>query len=106
MKWGVGRVIYEAAKQEERSTFDKGVNNGKLMILPYYHLNMEKILPEQEDLKVISFVPGKRNEIYCMVRSVRDGAIGSLGSPLMCRTSWRRVRRNWPVARRRRRERR
>ena len=43
MKWGVGRVIYEAAKQEERSTFDKGVNNGKLMILPYYHLNMEKI---------------------------------------------------------------
>ena len=69
MKWGVGRVIYEAAKQEERSTFDKGVNNGKLMILPYYHLNMEKILPEAEDLKVRSWKE-ERDLLYgaCCVR--------------------------------------
>lgn len=67
MKWGVGRVIYEAAKQQEKSSFINGVNNGKIMILPFYHLNMEKILPEDEDLKVISMIPGKKNEIYCMV---------------------------------------
>ncbi|KAK8806134.1 hypothetical protein WA171_007219 [Blastocystis sp. BT1] len=66
MKWGVGRVIYEAAKQQEESSFVNGVNNGKIMILPFYHLNMEKVLPEDEDLKVISFIPGKKNDIYCM----------------------------------------
>ena len=63
MKWGVGRVIYEAAKQQEESSFVNGVNNGKIMILPFYHLNMEKVLPEDEDLKVISFIPGKKNDI-------------------------------------------
>ena len=27
MKWGVGRVIYEAAKQQEESSFVNGVNH-------------------------------------------------------------------------------
>ena len=69
MKWGVGRVIYEATLQADDtpSTFENGVNNGKLIILPFYHLNMENVLPEDEDLNVISIIPGKRNEIYCKV---------------------------------------
>ena len=69
MKWGVGRVIYEATQlsDDTPSTFENGVNNGKLIILPFYHLNMEKVLPEDEDLSVISIIPGKKNEIYCKV---------------------------------------
>lgn len=69
MKWGVGRVIYEVSKQEgnDKSKFENGVNNGKLIILPYYHLNMEKVLPEAEDLHVISVIPGKNVDVYCMV---------------------------------------
>lgn len=65
----MGRVIYEATQQsaDAPSTFENGVNNGKLIILPFYHLNMEKVLPEDEDLNVISIIPGKKNEIYCKV---------------------------------------
>jgi hypothetical protein len=32
---------------------------------------MEKVLPENEDLSVVSIVPGKKNEIYCMVGKIR-----------------------------------
>ena len=53
--------------EESSCSYQDGVNNGKLMVLPYYHLNMEDILPEDEDLKVISNIPGKRKEIYCKV---------------------------------------
>lgn len=69
MKWGVGRVIYEATMrgEEEPCSFKNGINNGKLIVLPYYHLNMEQVLPEDEDLKVLSMIPGKKKEIYCMV---------------------------------------
>lgn len=69
MKWGVGRVIYETAKREGEKTneFANGINNGKLIILPYYHLNMEKVLPEAEDLSVISIIPGKNVNVYCKV---------------------------------------
>ena len=74
MKWGVGKVIFDAAylSEEERKSgvvdsYKKGINNGKLIILPYYHLNMEQILPEREDLSVISYIPGKRKEVYCVV---------------------------------------
>ena len=82
MKWGVGKVIFESAylSEEERKkgvkdTFKRGINNGKLMILPYDHLNMERVLPEAEDLSVISFIPGKNQQIYCMVGSrIRSGS--------------------------------
>lgn len=69
MKWGVGRVIYEACMENEgsRCSYQDGVNNGKLIVLPYYHLNMEEILPEDEDLKVISNIPAKKKEVYCKV---------------------------------------
>lgn len=69
MKWGVGRVIYEATKREDsnKNVFANGINNGKLIILPYYHLNMEKVLPEAEDLHVISIIPGKDVNVYCKV---------------------------------------
>lgn len=69
MKWGVGRIIYESAMREEdeKCCFENGINNGKLIVLPYYHLNMEEILPEEEDLAVISYIPGKKKEIYCQV---------------------------------------
>ena len=44
MKWGVGRVIYEAIMHDEGAdascTYENGVNNGRLVVLPYYHLNM------------------------------------------------------------------
>lgn len=68
MKWGVGRVVYETTMQDEAANcaFVEGVNNGKLIVLPVYHLNMEEILPEAEDLHVISPIPGKRKEVYCM----------------------------------------
>ena len=70
LKWGVGRVIYESTMNEDEEGECKcvdGVNNGKLMVLPYYHLNMEEVLPEDEDLKVISNVPAKDKKIYVMV---------------------------------------
>ena len=75
MKWGVGRVIYEAAMREENEAcfYKNGTNNGKLIVLPYYHLNMEEVLPEDEDLSVISMIPGKKKEIYCMVGSFIGG---------------------------------
>ena len=75
MKWGVGRVIYEATMREENEdcSFKNGANNGKLIVLPYYHLNMEKVLPEDEDLSVISMIPAKKKEIYCMVGSFIGG---------------------------------
>lgn len=68
MKWGVGRVVYETTMQGENTkcAFEEGINNGKLIVLPMYHLNMEQILPEAEDLKVISPIPGKKKEVYCM----------------------------------------
>lgn len=68
MKWGVGRVVYETTMQDENTkcAFEEGINNGKLIVLPMYHLNMEQILPEAEDLKVISPIPGKKKEVYCM----------------------------------------
>ena len=76
MKWGVGRVIYEAIMHDEGAdascTYENGVNNGRLVVLPYYHLNMEKIMPENEDLSLVSMWPGKNAEVYCIVR-LRDG---------------------------------
>ena len=68
MKWGVGRVVYETTMLDENTkcAFEEGINNGKLIVLPMYHLNMEQILPEAEDLKVISPIPGKKKEVYCM----------------------------------------
>ena len=56
-------------EENEECSFKNGANNGKLIVLPYYHLNMEKVLPEDEDLSVISMIPGKKKEIYCMVGS-------------------------------------
>ena len=76
MKWGVGKVIFDATylSEEERNSgvvdsYKEGINNGKLIILPYYHLNMERILPEREDLSVISYIPGKKQQVYCVVFS-------------------------------------
>ena len=103
MKWGVGRVIYEAAKQQEESSFVNGVNNGKIMILPFYHLNMEKVLPEDEDLKVISFIPGKKNDIYCMVLHGNNVKC-SLESQLMYLISWKIARRSWLAAKQKKRK--
>lgn len=71
LKWGVGKVIFDAITKNSRGDetweFANGVNNGKLMVLPYYHLNMERILPEDEDLKLISMIPGKGADVYCMI---------------------------------------
>ena len=103
MKWGVGRVIYEAAKQQEESSFVNGVNNGKIMILPFYHLNMEKVLPEDEDLKVISFIPGKKNDIHCMVLHGNNVKC-SLESQLMYLISWKIARRSWQAAKQKKRK--
>lgn len=70
MKWGVGKVIYDVVASNTKSdgvcVFEKGVNNGKLIVLPYYHLNMEKVLPENEDLSLVSFWPRGGNDIFCM----------------------------------------
>lgn len=71
MKWGVGKVIFDAITKnscgEAKFGFENGVNSGKLIVLPYYHLNMERILPEDEDLKLVSMIPGKGADIYCMI---------------------------------------
>ena len=71
MKWGVGKVIFDSITKNscgnEKFKFENGVNNGKLIVLPYYHLNMEQFLPEDEDLKLISMIPGKNNDIYCII---------------------------------------
>lgn len=74
MKWGVGKVVYDAimsdAGENSTCTFRDGVNNGKLIVLPYYHLNMEKLMPEDEDLHLMRRFPARRNKVYCMVGMV------------------------------------
>lgn len=71
MKWGVGKVIFDAITKNSRGDeafgFANGVNGGKLIVLPYYHLNMERILPEDEDLKLISNFPRTGADVYCMI---------------------------------------
>lgn len=70
LKWGVGKVISDIVmhdKVNNTCTFEKGINNGKLMVLPYYHLNMEKVMPEDENLKVLSMIPKKGVDVLCMV---------------------------------------
>ena len=73
MKWGVGKIVYDiimdGASANAPCSFQNGINNGKLIVLPYYHLNMEKVMPEGEDLKLLSPIPKKGNRIYCMVGS-------------------------------------
>ena len=71
MKWGVGKVVYDAimdgAGEDCTCTFKDGVNNGRLIVLPYYHLNMEKLMPEDEDLRLVRRFPTSGNTIYCIV---------------------------------------
>ena len=71
MKWGVGKVVYDAimdgAGEDCTCTFNDGVNNGRLIVLPYYHLNMEKLMPEDEDLRLVRRFPTSGNTIYCIV---------------------------------------
>lgn len=71
MKWGVGKVIYDAIMdgvgENCNCTFKDGINNGKLIVLPYYHLNMEKLMPEDEDLRLARKWPTRGNVIYCLV---------------------------------------
>lgn len=70
MKWGVGKVISDIIMSnpiDSTCSFEKGINNKKLIVLPYYHLNMEKIMPENEDLSLKSMIPGKGADIFCMV---------------------------------------
>ena len=77
MKWGVGKVVYDAimsdAGESSTCTFRDGVNNGKLIVLPYYHLGMEKLMPEDEDLHLMRRFPARRNKVYCMVEMVEQG---------------------------------
>ena len=76
MKWGVGKVIYDVIMHDEgaaaKCSYKDGVNNGRLIVLPYYHLNMEKVMPENEDLSLVSTWPGKKAEVYCIVGERED----------------------------------
>lgn len=86
MKWGVGKVVSDIIMNKATSsecTFENGVNNGKLVVLPYYHLNMEKVLPENEDLSLISPIPQKGVDIYCIVRYMSEGIKCSLENQLI-----------------------
>ena len=71
LKWGVGKVISDiimnGQNRESQYLFKNGINHGKLIVIPYYHLNMEKVMPEDENLKVISFMPRGGNDVFCMV---------------------------------------
>ena len=86
LKWGVGKVISDIILSGDSKawSFDGRINNGKLIVLPYYHLNMEKILPEDENLKVISMKPAKGVDVYCMVRG-RECFKNSLENQLISR---------------------
>lgn len=76
MKWGVGKVIYDVIMHDEgavaKCSYKDGVNNGRLIVLPYYHLNMEKVMPENEDLSLVSTWPRKKAEVYCIVGEQED----------------------------------
>ena len=60
-------AITKNSRGDEAFGFANGVNGGKLIVLPYYHLNMERILPEDEDLKLISNFPRTGADVYCMI---------------------------------------
>ena len=71
MKWGVGKVVFDVVTKgwdpASQFSFQAGVNNNRLIVLPYYHLNMEKVMPQDENNKIISIWPRRGAEVYCIV---------------------------------------
>lgn len=53
LKWGVGKLIARAAVRP--------------IVVPFYHYNMEKVMPQNERNQLISIIPETGNDLFVRV---------------------------------------
>lgn len=60
LKWGVGRLVLEASPRP--------------LILPFFHMGMEAVMPQDENNDLISMVPTRGNRVHVLVGDPVDVA--------------------------------